>query len=68
MAGKNNVNQTGGNSKNTKKIIIIAAVCAALFLAGLASGLLAPSIKEKFDNIPGDKFNFQIYIILCNCN
>lgn len=62
MAGKNNVNQTGGNSKNTKKIIIIAAVCAALFLAGLASGLLAPSIKEKFDNIPGDKFNAKDYI------
>lgn len=62
MAGKSNVNQTGGNSKNTKRIIIIAAVCAALFLAGLASGLLAPSVKEKFSNVTGDKFDAKEYI------
>ncbi|MCI9078158.1 MAG: hypothetical protein HFH68_04430 [Lachnospiraceae bacterium] len=62
MTGKNNVNQAGGKSKNTKKIIIIAAACVMLFLAGLASGLLAPSVKEKIDNISGNKFNVKEYI------
>ncbi|MFG6328788.1 MAG: FKBP-type peptidyl-prolyl cis-trans isomerase [Lachnospiraceae bacterium] len=62
MAVKNNVNRTDGNSKNIKKIIITAAVCIVLFLAGLASGLLAPSVKEKIDNISGSKFNAKEYI------
>lgn len=62
MAGKNNVSQTSGNNKNTKKVFIIAAVCVLLFMVGLVMGLSADSIKEKIGTISGGKFNVEEYI------
>ena len=62
MTGKNNVNQASGSPRNIKRIIIIVAVCVVLFLAGLASGLIAPSVKEKIDNMTGGSPDVKEYI------
>lgn len=62
MAGKNNINRTGSSPKNMRNVIIIVAVCAVLFLAGLAAGLMAPSVKEKITDMAGSNYNVNKYI------